>query len=123
MDHTILRRANEHPTVPAAWGGLTWYANRALGNSDALTLGQCVIRPGCHNPLHSHPNCSELLLVVQGRIAHAIEGGATIEMGPGDVMAIPPHVPHNAHNIGETDAILIVVFTSADRETKGEDRP
>ena len=121
MEHTILRRADQHPNVTAPWGCLTWYANRALGNSDELTFGQCVIRPGQSNPPHSHPNCTEWLLVVQGRIKHAVENGATVEMNPGDVIAIPPNLPHHARNVGETDAVLTIVFSSADRQTKGEE--
>ena len=29
-----------------SWGNLTWFANRALGNSDDMTVGRCIIKPG-----------------------------------------------------------------------------
>ncbi len=62
--------------VEAPWGTLTWYAE--LGNSGDMTVGRCVIRPGAANPLHSHPNCSEVLVVMQGRIAHTADRGTTV---------------------------------------------
>ena len=56
------------------------------------TIGQPLIGSGCENPLHSHPNCSEILVVVQGRIAHLIENGNEVEMTVGDTISLPPAV-------------------------------
>jgi quercetin dioxygenase-like cupin family protein len=120
MRETKVLRAEECERVDADWGTLTWYASGQLGNSDEMTVGRCVIKPGCSNPSHSHPNCSEVLVVSEGRIAHAIEDGDEVEMGEGDVITIPPEVPHNARNIGESAAVLLVAFSSADREAEGE---
>ena len=75
MDKARILRANECDTVEADWGCLTWYASGGLGNSSDMTVGKCVLRPGRENPLHSHPNCSEVLVVLQGQILHTIEGG------------------------------------------------
>lgn len=105
---------------PQDWGELTWYANRALGNSDEVTVGRCLLHPGQSNPRHLHPNCSEILVVFQGQIRHTIEGGQTAEMRAGDTVSVAPNVWHQATNVGENDAILMIVFTSAERETVGE---
>lgn len=120
MGRATILRANECDTVEAEWGHLTWYASGALGNSGDMTMGKCVIRSGRENPLHSHPNCSEVLAVLQGRISHTIEGGESIELDQGDVITLPPDLPHQARNIGEGDAVLLIAFSSADRHTKGE---
>ena len=117
---SIVRRAGECETITAPWGALTWFANARQGNCREMTVGRCVIKPGCANPLHSHPNCTEVLVVLAGRIAHRIEGGAEIEMGPGDVITLPTGLPHNARNLGDSDAVLLVTFSSADRQTRGE---
>jgi quercetin dioxygenase-like cupin family protein len=116
----IIRRAGECKVVTEAWGGLTWYANAAQGNSDHMTVGKCIIKPGKQNPLHSHPNCDEVLVVQQGTIMHSIENGQEVKLGPGDVITLPAGLPHNARNISEVDAILAIAFSSAERETKGE---
>jgi quercetin dioxygenase-like cupin family protein len=101
------------------WGQLNWFANRQLGNSQTMTLGRCVIKPGCENPRHYHPNCEEILQMVQGNIEHSI-GDELFEMGPGDTVVIPPNVKHNARNIGTGDAVMNIAFSSADRQTVGE---
>ena len=116
----IVRRAGECKIVSETWGGLTWYANAAQGNSERITVGKCVIKPGMENPLHSHPNCDEVLVVQQGTIMHTIEDGREIKLGPGDVITLPPGLPHKARNISEADAILSITYSSAERETKGE---
>lgn len=106
--------------MPQEWGALTWFANRELGNSEDVTVGRCLLNPGQSNPRHYHPNCSEVLVVFQGKIRHTIDSGETVEMNEGDTIAVPPNVWHQANNIGEDDAILLIVFTSADRQTIGE---
>ena len=106
--------------APQSWGELTWYANRALGNSDEVTVGRCLLRPGQSNPRHFHPNCSEILVVFRGAIRHTIEGDQTAELNEGDTVCVAPQVWHQATNVGDSDALLLIVFTSADRETVGE---
>jgi quercetin dioxygenase-like cupin family protein len=102
------------------WGGLTWYANGALGNSKEVTVGSCRLNPGCSNPRHYHPNCSEILVVIQGNIRHTMAHGTESELGPGDTVTVPPNVWHRATNIGSSEALLFIVFTSPDRQTVGE---
>ncbi len=101
------------------WGQLIWYANRRLGNSQDMTLGQCVIKPGRENPRHHHPNCEEALQVVEGEIEHSL-GDELFTMGPGDTIVIPANIVHNARNIGAGEAVMTIVFSSADRQTVGE---
>ncbi len=117
---TIIR-ADDCDTVEEDWGRLTWYANASIGNSGDMTVGKCIIKPGFENPLHSHPNCSEVLAVLQGRIEHVIEGGKSVELNEGDVITLPTNLPHQARNIGQMDAVLLIAFSSADRRTRGEE--
>lgn len=110
-------RTAENPTD---FGGLTWWANRTLGNSTTVTVGRCRLKPGAANPPHRHPNCAEVLVVLTGRIVHTGPEGREVEMGPGDTVSIPQGIPHRARNIGTTDAELLIVFDSADRQVEGE---
>jgi quercetin dioxygenase-like cupin family protein len=41
-------------------------------------------------------------------------------MNEGDTVTIAPNVWHQATNIGDNEALLFIVFTSAERETVGE---
>ena len=65
MEKAIVLRSTQTDSVEADWGSLTWYAGASLGNSQDMTIGRCIIKPGCENPLHSHPNCSEVLVVIK----------------------------------------------------------
>lgn len=120
METAIVTRRKDCETVDAEWGTLTWYANRQLGNSADMTVGECRIGPGHGNPLHSHPNCSEILVVRQGVIRHTTGQGQDVQLNPGDVITIPANVAHRAENVSSTEAVLLLAFSSADRRTRGE---
>jgi quercetin dioxygenase-like cupin family protein len=99
-----------------SWGKLIWRVAGSLGNTDQLTLGNCLIDQGQQNGRHYHPNCEELLIVVRGEIVHTWDE-LEVTMGEGDVIAIPPGVVHNARNVGEGIADLLVCFSTPDRLT------
>ncbi len=101
------------------WGELQWYVSGSIGNSETTTVGRCILKPGQENPRHIHPNCEEILQVISGTIMHSLADG-TYQMNPGDAIAIPQNIVHNARNIGTEDAVLTIVFSSAYRETQGE---
>ena len=102
------------------WGNLTWFAGRSLSNSTEMTVGRCILKPGQSNPRHYHPNCTEILVVIQGRIEHTGANGGKVKLGPGDTVTIPPNTWHQATNIGDTEAVLFIAFSSANRQTIGE---
>jgi mannose-6-phosphate isomerase-like protein (cupin superfamily) len=103
------------------WGALTWFASAALGNSQDLTVGRCVLKPGCGNPPHRHPNCSEVLVVVQGTIRHTVdEQGGEVVLRAGDCVTVPAGFKHCARNVGQEEAVLFVAFSSAHRQVQGE---
>jgi len=115
----IVTRPSENKALEYPWGRITWYVSGELGNSETLTVGQAVIRPGQENPRHYHPNCDEVLRVARGRILHSM-GDRTVEMAAGDTVSIPTGVRHNARNIGTEDAVLEISFSTADRKVVGE---
>lgn len=118
----ILIKQTDLEYVDADWGQLTWFASNALGNTDYLTLGRCILYADQSNPLHYHPNCDEILTVIQGKIRHTWINGDEVEMHEGDTITIPAQVKHQARNIGSGNAVMIIAFTSADRKTVGESK-
>ena len=119
MPCATVARPSEYVVEETPWGSLTWFVNATQGGSLTLTVGRCAIRPGCANPRHHHPNCDEVLHVLQGEIVHAV-GDAEIPMQAGDTISIPSALAHSARNTGACDAILLICFSSAKRETVGE---
>lgn len=114
-----LSRSADHHIEEQSWGQLTWMVSAAIGNSENLTVGICRISAGNENPRHYHPNCDEVLYVVEGKIEHSLNDAMT-EMRAGDAISIPEGSWHNARNVGESDAVLLISFSSAYRETVGE---
>ena len=105
--------------IDQPWGALRWLVSRKIGNSATMTFGRVTIPAGIGNPRHRHPNCDEILHLLSGRIEHSL-GGERFTMEPGDTIAIPAGVWHNARALGVEDAEMVISFSSADRETEIE---
>lgn len=120
MKKPIITKPESYKVERYDWGELTWFVSKELENSRHLTVGKCVLNPGFANPRHSHSNCEEVLHVMQGHIVHTINGGKEVELTTGDTITIPPNVAHNARNIGDLDAVLLICFSSAERQAAGE---
>lgn len=115
----VLPVSEVKPEADIPWGKLRWFASRALGNSDTMTIGEATVSVGKENPPHWHPNTDEILHVAKGHIMHRV-GDKEYEMKAGDTVVIPEGTIHNARNIGTEDAVLMVSFNSADRISLGE---
>jgi quercetin dioxygenase-like cupin family protein len=120
METSKVLKAAEVEVQQFDWGSLQWFASAELGNSEALTTGICTLKPGRGNPRHHHPNCEEVLHVLEGSIAHVIEDGSEVELAAGDTITLPVGAAHSARNVGEKDAVLFICFSSAEREVVGE---
>lgn len=120
MAEARVSPASGHQVVETDWGRLVWMISGALGNSETLTVGRCHIRAGQANPRHLHPNCDEVVHVLEGEIEHSF-GDESVRLRPGDALAIPAGVVHNARNAGDGDAVLTIVFSSATRLAVAED--
>jgi len=119
IDAAIVIPAVNNQVVQYPWGHLTWYVSRELKNSDTMTVGEAVIKPGQENPRHFHPNCDEVLHVIKGHILQTM-GDKSVEMKEGDTVSIPAGIHHNAKNIGTEDAVLAISYSSATRQVIGE---
>jgi mannose-6-phosphate isomerase-like protein (cupin superfamily) len=84
-----------------------------------MTVGMATINPGKENPVHMHPNCDEILHVLQGQIMNRV-GDKEYEMRAGDTVTVPEGTPHNARNIGKDDAVLSISYNTPDRIAIGE---
>ena len=96
------------------WGHLRIFTGRGAQPSET-TVGICHIKPGCHNPLHYHPNCQETIYILSGRCAHRY-GEATVMLEPGQTILVPRFVVHNASAVGDEPLELLIIFSSGERE-------
>lgn len=119
MTEAYLAPAAGHIVEDTDFGRLVWMVSGAQGNSTTMTVGRCYIRPGKANNRHYHPNCDEILYVMQGTIRHSM-GDQTVSMSAGDAVSIPAGVRHNAENVGTDEAICLISFSTPDRQVVGE---
>ncbi|MGD9317109.1 MAG: cupin domain-containing protein [Anaerolineae bacterium] len=114
MNHVYLSKAKaEAGRIDEDWGSLTWLASHDGTGSD-ITVGRVIIKQGMSNPRHSHPNCSEVLYLLEGILEHDV-GGEKVLTGAGDTIIVTPGVPHVARNVGDGDADMIVAYPSGQR--------
>lgn len=117
--HRVVMPIKDVELLPQSWGMLKWFASREIGNSGHLTVGEATINKGQSNPAHWHPNSDEVLHLIQGHIMNRV-GDKEYEMVAGDTVTIPEGIVHQARNIGDEDAIMIVSYNTADRISLGE---
>lgn len=110
----FVSRAEDGERVPTIWGELNWKITGDSMSGAEMTFGTCFIHPGQRNPLHSHPNCEELLYVVSGTCEHQL-GDDTVLLEGGDVIRIPQNVRHWARAVGTEPVFALIVFSTGQR--------
>jgi quercetin dioxygenase-like cupin family protein len=95
------------------WGSLNWLSGEELTGSD-VTVGRVMIKKGMSNPQHAHPNCTEVLYMLEGTLEHTVDG-ETVVTRAGDTIIVPAGVVHVARNVGDGDADMIVAYPSGRR--------
>lgn len=113
----IVRRVSEVEATELSWGRLSWLIGEEHTPGAEQTLGVVTIAPGKRNPLHMHPNCEELLYVMEGEADHKL-GDEMYHIAAGDVIRIPRGVPHWAQAKGDTPLVAVISFSAADRRTE-----
>lgn len=80
---------------------------RKVLHGENITLAQLQLAKDCSVPSHHHKN-EQITLVMQGAL-HFNLGGQEIVARTGDVVVIPPNVPH--HVVALEDSVVFDVFS------------
>ena len=77
--------------------------DRRLITGDRMMLAHVYLKEGCVVPMHSHEN-EQLTYILEGRLRFWIgsEDAEPMDLGPGEVLHIPSHVPHKALALEDT---------------------
>lgn len=113
----IVRSVSEVELAEMSWGTLVWLVGEKQTPGAEQTMGVVTIKTGQRNPLHLHPNCEELLYVLEGEADHKL-GDDMFELKAGDVIRIPRGVPHWAQAKGDSPLVAVISFSAADRRTE-----
>ena len=112
---SVSRVSREH-AITFDWGSIQWLVNDQLAADAQITFGYVEIDAGGKNPRHLHPNCDEVLYVLEGTLEHSL-GDDVVDLSPGDALLIPRNVPHDARNRGQASARVVVAYSTGDRQT------
>jgi quercetin dioxygenase-like cupin family protein len=112
----LVRSVTEQRAEEMSWGSLSWLVGAKEMPGAEQTFGVVTIHPGKRNPLHSHPNCEELLYVVSGECDHKL-GEEMCHLTPGTVIRIPRGVEHWAKCTGDEPMVAVISFSAPDRRT------
>lgn len=118
-EHDLKNYAREAAAVSpfaASWGEIRWIFDASNAAGAEMTIGRVTIEPGEHNPLHSHPNCEEVLFVLSGECVHLLDGDE-MTLRPGSAIRIPRGVKHLARCTSAEPLVALIAFSSPVRET------
>jgi len=115
--------ATATPDVDTPPYRIKWLFDGLRSPGAEQTLGYVVIEPGQKNPLHSHPNCEEVLYLISGQLNHSL-GDDVHHLEPGDAIRVPAGLKHDARCVSDEPAVMIVCYSVPDREILAyEERP
>lgn len=73
---------------------------RQLLVGDKIMVSRVLMKKGCIIPLHSHLN-EQVTYILEGALKFWLDG-KEIVVSAGEVLTIPPHMPHRAEALVET---------------------
>ncbi|MCU1284961.1 MAG: Pectin degradation protein KdgF [Acidobacteriales bacterium] len=80
---------------------------RQFVSTEHVTVARFVLKKGVVVPTHHHPN-EQIAFVVSGALKFTVDG-REILVRTGEVLCIPPNVPHSAEAVEDT--VDVDVFT------------
>lgn len=95
-------------------GGTGHHENDGLIlEADHFTFSNMRLPPGAVGPEHDHHDVEEAFFVLEGELEVTIHDGdqkASRVLGYRDLIKVPPNTPRSLRNIGDTDALFIVML-------------
>lgn len=96
-------------------GGTGVTSDASVVPAEHFTLSNMILPAGAEGPMHLHTDAEEVFFVLRGRIKVMVEKDGEYweaELGERDCISIPPGVYRGEANIGEEDAIMMVMIGS-----------
>jgi quercetin dioxygenase-like cupin family protein len=98
-------KAKHHVWTKVELETLNPLLQRQLVTGTKVMLARILVKKGCVVPLHSHHN-EQLSYVIEGALRFTIHGKDTM-VRAGEVLTIPPHVPHLVKAMQDTVSLDI----------------
>jgi quercetin dioxygenase-like cupin family protein len=93
--------------------------DREMVVGDQVMLARVLMKKGAHVPLHHHHN-EQVTYILEGALKFAIDGKEVV-VRAGEVLCIPPNMPHEAWALEETVDLDVFNPPRADWLNKTDD--
>lgn len=97
------------------FGSVQWAVREGHPVGAEQTIGLAIFNAGKSNVEHTHPNCEEVVYVMEGEVEHTL-GDQTTILRAGDLIVVPRDVPHHLINNSAAACKTMIVFSSPDRQ-------
>lgn len=84
--------------------------HRRLISTERMMVSHVYLEEGCIVPKHSHEN-EQITYILEGTLRFRLgdDESEIVDVGAGEVLTIPPHLPHSAEALEDT--LDVDVFT------------
>ena len=108
---------NRTPDIlhPSPGVTLQWLMDDDVDARASLSLARMTVQPGVTSEAHRHPNSTEAIHVVEGRVEQRT-GDEWIPLAAGETVLIPTDAAHQTRNVGDETAVLMLVYSTGARE-------
>ncbi len=93
---------------------MSWLMDDAIHTGAGLSLARMTVDAGVTSESHRHPNCSEAIHVLSGRVEQRRDD-TWVTLEEGDTILIPPGATHQTRNIGSETAVMMIAYSSGAR--------
>ncbi len=98
---------------------MEWLMEDTIEPGAGLSLARMTVAPGVTSEAHRHPNCTETVHLLSGRIEQR-RGNDWLPLESGDTLLIPAGAPHQTRNGGKDPAVMIIAYSSGTRVYQAE---
>ena len=89
---------------------MEWFMDDTIEDGASLSLARMTVPVDAVSELHSHPNCTEVIHVLKGKIEQRC-GDDVFELGEGETFLIQKGLKHQTRNMGTDAAVLMVAYS------------
>ena len=97
------------------FGSVHWVVREGDPPGAETTIGLATFDAGKSNAEHTHPNCEEVVYILDGEVEHTL-GSERTTLRAGDLIVVPRNVPHRLINTSAAAVRAYIVFSSPDRQ-------
>ena len=109
-----VRRDVSSAAEATEFGSVHWAVREGDPAGAEQTIGLATFDAGKGNAEHIHPNCEEVVYVLDGEVEHTLGDQRTV-LRAGDLIVVPRNVPHRLINRGDAPVRTYIVFSAPER--------